>query len=129
MLTAELSLSLVAAASAFAAGFLIGARWRRGRLEGVVVVPASPPMRPPPPRVDPMTRSPYAPRPKPKPTAVPPTDRIVRWRTGADNAPPPAPAKPAPKAPDVPLPAPTTAAAPPAELLPSVSWGQSCASK
>jgi hypothetical protein len=126
MLTAELSLSLVAAASAFAAGFLIGARWRRGRLEGVVVVPASPPMRPPPPRVDPMTRSPYAPRPKPKPTASPPTERIVRWRTGADNAPrpsqPQAPPQPAAKPPDVALPkAPTIAA----QMLPSIPWGQS----
>jgi hypothetical protein len=55
-----------------------------------------------------------------------PAERVVRWRRGTDNPPP----KPVTKPPIAALPrAPALAAAAPHASLPSVGWGQSCASK
>lgn len=96
-----IGLSLLASTFAFAAGFLIGAWWRSGR-ERIIVVPASPPMRPPPPQIDMETRSPYAPRLMPATKPPPPTERVVRWY-------------PDTKA--------TNTDSPPTSLLPSIPWG------
>jgi hypothetical protein len=131
MLIAEL-LSLVASLCTFAAGFLIGAWWGRRRTERIVVVPASPPMRPRPPQVITGVRSRFAPPVKPAAKPVPrPTDRILRWRpdapeatTCADSPPKPA-TKPSAVVPPKP-PMMATAIPVPADLLPSVAWGRSC---
>lgn len=110
---------------AFHAGYLIGTRLQGQRSKRVVLVPASPPMRLPPPQVESITRSPYAPRPRPAAKPLPqPIERIVRWRHDADVSAPPPTTNP------LALPrAPTIAATPVTSLLPSIPWGRSCASK